>query len=97
MGYAKRLMEAEEEKSNAATAIALQAEVLIRCEYHSEVVMENGAFDIEDAYKLGNAKFSAGEFKRIFSDRRDMTDHIKEAVEEAAYNCSFCEKMMSDD
>jgi hypothetical protein len=79
-------MEAEE--------IAVQAGVLLKCEYHEEVYDPLGG-DIESAYKLANYKFSRGEIS-TFDNRREMTDAIKEVVEKAAMQCYLCEKWRDD-
>jgi hypothetical protein len=76
-------MEAEE--------VALQAGVLKKCELHEEVYEPLLRADVQDAYKLGNYKFSRGEVLS-FDDRREMTDAIKAVVEDAALECYTCAK-----
>lgn len=80
MGIAKRQLEELETKNFVALEIAIEAGVLQRCEHHDDAIFEGDA-DIEDAYKLGNAKFSRGELGNHFESRREMTDAIKGAVE----------------
>jgi hypothetical protein len=91
MGYAKEMMELVEEQWDVATDIAVGAGVLKRCPIHEEVYDLLGG-DNQPAYKLGNYKFSAGEFGRVFSDRREMTDTIKEVIDSAAMECGMCAK-----
>ncbi len=97
MGGTKRMMEDHEQQCGAAIGIALQAGVLERCKFHDDAVFE-GAADITEAYKLGNAKFSKGELEGIFDDRKEMTDVIKEVVEDhPAEECPFCAKVRDED
>lgn len=84
MGIAKRHMEEMEDKRNLALRIAVDAGVLDECEYHDGTYTE-GSNDIEEAYKLGNARITSGELEGAFDSRREMTDLIKEVVTE---NCS---------
>lgn len=97
MGFTKRLMEHYEEQRNTAIRIAIQTGVLKRCDIHSECVFGGGS-DQEGAYKLGNYKFSAGELKRVFETRPEMTDSIKKVIEEhwAIDECPRCAKMLAD-
>lgn len=92
MGGAKRLMEEQDAKSAAAIDIALEAGVLKQCEFHEGSIYEGGQ-DIENAYKLGNHRMSRGELEGVFKSRREMTDAIKEVVDEnAAEECYACAK-----
>ncbi len=90
MGLAKKEMMRQEQARLVATEIAIEAEVLRRCEYHDDTVLDDGG-DPVDAYRLGNAKFSSGE-TGIFESRREMTDLIKEEIEWASDECSSCSK-----
>ena len=90
MGIAKRMMEENEQQLGVAINIAVEADVLAQCEFHNDVFFE-GSEDITEAYKLGNAKFSRGELEGDFDDRTQMTDLIKEVVEEnCADECHSC-------
>jgi hypothetical protein len=95
MSGAKRLMEAVEEKRSKATSIALKARVLKSCEHHEEIF--EGNQDVQHAYKLGNFQFERDGLGETFDSRKEMTDYIKEVVEDAPDGCSLCSKMMSDD
>ena len=76
-----------------AIEIALDARVLRKCEYH-ETLMPGG-HDIQAAYKLGNARITAGQYRGY--DRREMTDAIKKAVEDNSLDeCYFCERWKDD-
>jgi hypothetical protein len=75
--------------------IAVDADVLERCEYHGEVY-DAQAGDNAPAYMRGNRLFSSGELNGVFSDRRDMTDTIKAVIEDSAMECGYCAKMRSE-
>jgi hypothetical protein len=96
MGGAKRMMERHETICGVARGIALEAGTLRRCEYHEDCIFE-GANDAEGAYKLGNYKFSAGSLKGVFESRREMTDCIKEVVEEVwGDECPRCAELRDE-
>lgn len=70
-----------------ARRIALEADVLRRCEYHG-MVWEDGA-DPAEAYKLGNWLYSRGKLEE-FRSRREMTDAIQAAIEDAGVGgCTY--------
>lgn len=80
----------QETQSNMALKIAIDAGVLKRCEYHGDAVF-NGGVDIQQAYVLGNERFSKGELAAVFVFRKEMTDAIKAIVgvhQEKA--CPYC-------
>jgi hypothetical protein len=96
MGRAKDEMMRQESQVEEATDIAVKAGVLNRCEYHADIVWDNFG-DPEDAYKIGNAMFSAGELKNHFDSRRELTDAIKTAIKQAGLGpCPICAKMLED-
>lgn len=99
MSIVKRALEADQDKFNVATEIAIEAGVLERCEYCEANVFQGGE-EVEEAYKLGNTKFTQGELDGTFADRREMTDAIKAAAESgdhAAECCFHCDEKMSGD
>lgn len=92
MGSAKDQMFREEAQRREAEEIAVEAGVLKRCPFH-DVVYDPLNGDNTPAYKLGNYKFSQGELAGVFSDRAEMTDAIKAAIEDAAMEeCGYCAK-----
>ncbi|MGD0893791.1 MAG: hypothetical protein ABR923_19895 [Terracidiphilus sp.] len=95
MSFAKRQIELEEQQWMVAQEIAVDAGVLERCEYHGEV-FDAMAGDNTPAYMRGNRLFSSGELNGVFSDRREMTDAIKAAIEDSAMECGYCAKMRSE-
>jgi hypothetical protein len=97
MGATKRLIEKHEEQYRLSVGIALQAKVLQACEFHTDIIFD-GPNEIEDAYKLGNYKFSKGEMTGVFKGRTEMTDSIKHAVEDnhGPESCWACAKMLDD-
>ena len=90
-----RLMEIYEEQRGVAEQIAIDAGMLKRCQYHDEVYQWD-ILDTTPAYKLGNYKFTKGELKGIFDDRKDMTDAIKKAIELAGDECGRCAKFRDE-
>ena len=96
MGRAKDEMMRLEALSLEARDIAVEAGVLLRCEYHPDFVWEHGA-DNEDAYKLANARFTRGEILTPCNSRRELTDAIKNAIEEAGiFGCPACANALRD-
>jgi hypothetical protein len=94
MGAVKRMMEELETKRAAAGKIALDAGVLKNCEFHDYLF--EGDSDIEAAYRLGNHRFSAGSLEDVFENRRDMTDIIKEVVQDSPDECPICAKIRDE-
>jgi hypothetical protein len=89
MGATKRALEEHDSKIAVATGIAIRAGVLETCPIHEDVVYETGD-DIVDAHKLGNYLVTKQEVT-VFDSRREMTDYIKQVVEECCNDeCSYC-------
>ncbi len=85
-----------EEQIEEATDIVVKAGALSRGEDHPEIVWDNFG-DHEEAYKIGNARFTAGELQTHSESRRELTDAIKAAIEEAGMDgCPICAKMLKD-
>lgn len=96
MGGGKRMMEDEDHKRQVALQIALDAGVLEVCDLHEDSILE-GSEDIEQAYRLGNSKFSSGKLNDLFKNRTEMTDYIKDAVESnSSDECYFCRKIREE-
>jgi len=96
MSGGKQMMEDYENKREVALRIAIEAGVLEQCEDHDECVFEGGE-EIKQAYILANSKYSAGEIEGVFVDRPEMTNIIKEVVEDhPASDCPLCDKNKSD-
>jgi hypothetical protein len=53
---------------NAPARIALEAGVMEQCEFHDEILFLGGA-EIENAFKFGNSRFSAGALEGVFESR----------------------------
>jgi hypothetical protein len=70
-----------EAQRDAAVGIAIEAGVLQVCPIHDDGIF-TGTKDIEDAYKLGSARFKAGDadLKGLFSNQKELTDCIQEVV-----------------
>jgi hypothetical protein len=96
MGGTQSLMEDIQEKRCVAIEVAVECGALGRCKLHDIVYAGNG--DFTAAYRLGNAKFSRGAFEGVFVTTREMTDTIKEVIENnSGEECSFCAKLQNED
>ena len=96
MGRAKDEMMRHEDNLVEATSIAVKAGCLKRCEFHPEIVWDNFG-DPQDAYKIGNAMYTAGELVGHYASRLELTDAIKAAIEQAGMDgCPLCSKMLAD-
>ncbi|MBL4711144.1 MAG: hypothetical protein JKX75_01345 [Gammaproteobacteria bacterium] len=81
------MKEQQNQQSDVAMNIAIDAGVLTRCKQHEEVVLNAGR-DTQEAFLLGNERFSKGELGNVFTFRREMTDAIKDIV--AAHQADTC-------
>ncbi len=97
MGNADDIMAEQDNKRSRAYQIALKARVLKPCKYHEDEIIRNEDKEVVEAYKLGNARFDKDSLGEVFYSRTDMTDYIKEVVEDANTDCWICDKMRSDD
>lgn len=95
MSGIKRLIEQQEEQHRVAEQIAIECGVLKRCEHHGEVY-EFDAMDKTPAYKLGNFKFTKGELKGIFDDRKEMNDAIQAAIKNSGMECVRCSEFQAE-
>lgn len=96
MGGSKRMMEEEDHKRQVATQIALEAGALKTCDVHEDWIYE-GDQEIESAYRLGNSKYSAGKLEGVFKNPKEMTDYIKDVVENYPSEiCPSCSKQERD-
>ena len=87
----------QEDQREAAISICIAAGVLKRCDLHPETVFETGQLDVSYAYRVGNAKFAAGEFNGVFDSPREMTDAVKAAIDEHGLDyCSDCHRVLAD-
>ena len=89
MGRAKDLIVDRGQQWIAVRDIAIEAGVLTFCEHHADGIFSRGA-DLEGAYRLANARYTAGKMD-MFSSRLEMTDAIKEVVaDHSMEECSWC-------
>lgn len=95
MGIAKRWMEREEAKREEAKDIAVEAGVLKRCEFHDDIILDVFG-DHSEAYKLANKKFSASKLREEYASRRELTDKIKEEIEDSSDGCPYCAQELAD-
>ncbi len=73
-----------------ARSIAISAGALHGCSKCGQVFV--GPSQAEEAYKVGNIRFTAGEFGKIFATRRAMTDAIQAAITSAPAGCACKEQ-----
>lgn len=77
MSLAKHALMKREEQCRAVLDIAVEAGVLEQCENHDDMHLE-GSSPIEEAYALGNSKWSSGHLPAgLFETRREMTERSK--------------------
>jgi len=91
MSRAKELIWEGIEQAYIAEEIAVEAKVLKRCPWHGNAYQDD--FDLTAAYMLGNRKFSRNELHSVFDTRREMTDTIKQIVDDAPLDCPSCEHL----
>lgn len=99
MGGAKREMEDQQDRYNEGVALCLEAGVLEQCEFHEGAYYQGNA-ELEDAYKLANAKVSRREYGEPTAEKRkSLTDGIKEAYDDnsGSDRCYQCEKAFGPD
>jgi hypothetical protein len=93
MGAAKDLMIQMDDLRPVAGRIAVAAGALSRCSVHNDILIEQ--FDdgaLTEAYRIANARITAGEIDLGDLSRRDFTDLIKKVVSESAMDCWRCAK-----
>lgn len=96
MSQAKRILENQEAQRAEATAIAVKAGALIQCEFHPDMVWDAYG-NHEEAYRIANARFQAGELTAEYKNLREVTDAIKAAIEGSGMGgCPICAKMLED-
>ena len=95
MGFTKRMIENQEAQNGEAIAIAIAGGALRRCDYHSEIVIDQYT-DPTDAYKIANARFTSGELAADYANRRELTDAIEAGIKDSCISCPYCEKMLSN-
>lgn len=92
MGLGKRYWEGRQFEKEVALTMLVEARVCDRCDAHPEIASDILG-DPEPAYRLANRRWE-GNLEEVFSSRREMTDRIKEAFEEAGAvdGCPYCAK-----
>lgn len=82
MSGSKRLLEGREYLEALAIQILIAADVIRTCDVHGDHYEGGGSGDLEPAYRIANAKITAGEIALPDGyGRRDLTDKIKELGE----------------
>jgi hypothetical protein len=97
MGATKQLMMETEELQQIAVGVLCDAGVLKACEWHGDVYGA-GTDDLQPAYRIANARVTAGEIE-LPGDftRHDLTDAIKHQGE-MYWNdsCPRCDKLAAE-
>jgi len=99
MGMMKHIMEENEEKRFIARGIAEEAGAIKECEYHPGTFIDQyDSQALETAYKIANKRFTGktDDSVSLFKTRRELTDTIKEVVEETGDYCYSCKKWEKD-
>jgi hypothetical protein len=96
VSFIKRYMSEIEDLRRKARIILRDAGVLEQCEFHGTYFDTQA--DVEAAYRLGNARISAGKLDIGDWTRRDFTDAIKHELKENTTldGCPDCDWAMRD-
>jgi hypothetical protein len=100
MGVAKEMGLQREDMRSAAEEVAIAAGLGERCELHEDVFVSEFPYEdkLVEAYKIANARISAGDVDLpSMMSRHDFTELIKEVVEEAPDECPECNRIASKD
>ena len=93
MGQAKREHMRQEKMREIAEELAIEKGLLDKCEAHGYII-STGEVDIAPACKYANSLFSKNSTKTdIFKTRTELTDKIKEVVEDHGTTCPGCAKV----
>lgn len=83
-------------RRDVTMGIAVTAGLLRQSEWCG-TVLEGDRTRREDAYRIGNAKFTRGELAGVFGTRREMTDAVKDVENEHGLNsCPRCDTLLKD-
>ena len=92
MSQAKRELERAENHARIAMGIAIESGVVKLCEFHGYPILNVEFREYEAAYRLANAMYSQGKLPD-FKSRRELTDAIKDAIDDQALiECPGCAK-----
>lgn len=86
------MKDSHDHQREVAAQIARRAGAIAECDFHGELYDNDCA---EEAYKLGNKLFDS-EFRDVFRSRREMTDAIKEVIDDTAWECGSCDRNFND-
>ena len=96
MSSAKDQIARLEQQRSAAVAIALEVDLLKRCDIHGEVY-DPLSNNFEEAYKYGNHLFSQHDpLVAVFESRTEMTDALKNITHDYGDECPDCAKFHAD-
>src|SRR5215467_4835939 len=82
MGMAKRMLEEQEDLRQMALGVLCAAGCLEECEFHESYYF-GGGVDLQEAYKIANARITSGQIELPDGvGRSDFTDIVKMTYEE---------------
>lgn len=93
MSRVKQMMEEKYALYDVAADILERVGAIKTCEAHGDRYLVDES-KLVGAYKLANAWISRG---LVDSDRRELTDAIKEIMEMIPEECSYCANIMYDE
>ncbi len=99
MGYWKERAVEDQDRNDWARGILCEVGALEECENHDGTYFDGGG-DVEEAYRLVNARITSGEIKLAAGEtRRDLTDLIKAIYEENSGldECQECARNFGPD
>lgn len=93
MGMMKHKLEDKNALYCLAADILQRVGAIKTCEVHGDRYLVDES-KLQDACKLANSRISRG---LVNSDRRELTDAIKDVLETAPEECPSCANVMYDD
>jgi hypothetical protein len=90
MGWNDRMADLSAE----AEIVATQAEAIVPCPWHDDTMINNCDDDAnKQAYRLGTIRWKKG---AMGCERQEFMDAIKDAIDQSADECPWCEKIRED-
>ncbi len=92
------LMEWEDQKFQIAISIAVESGAVKACRMHDGFLYA-GSSDFTKTYKIAAARQKRGDFDDLFENQKELTDLIKEIIEDNSYEsrCQRCNELMEKD
>ena len=87
------LLDHYEELRSHGARFAIAAKAVAPCDLHPDIIEVVDSDRLKEACMMANSAITRNE---INYDRKELTDAIKTVIDEAAYDCPRCEKMLRD-